>query len=87
MCLLVTLDTCIKQYNYNHAWYTFENCEQEILRMVRITLYGKWEARFHMTSLSILNSPSLNKNDKDTNNNSVPKPSTVMCKGSEIVTL
>jgi hypothetical protein len=50
LCLLVTLDTCIKQYNCNHAWYTFENCEQEILRFVRITVYGMWEAWFHMTS-------------------------------------
>jgi hypothetical protein len=35
LCLLVTLDTCKEQYNYNHAWYTLENCGQEN--------YGVWE--------------------------------------------
>jgi len=48
--VFITLDTRIKQYSYNRAWYTLENCEQEILWLVRITVYGKWEALLHMTS-------------------------------------
>jgi hypothetical protein len=49
LCLLVMLYTCIKQYNYNHAWYTFENCEQEILWLVSVTVYGEWDAWLRIT--------------------------------------
>jgi len=47
LCLLVMLYTCMKQYNYNHAWYNFENCEWEILWLLITTVYGEWDAWLH----------------------------------------